>query len=36
MKERAQQIGGSLTVSSKEGQGTRVCVCVEMPTAERE
>jgi len=34
MKERAQHIGGSLTVSSKEGQGTRVCV--EIPTGERE
>jgi ligand-binding sensor domain-containing protein/signal transduction histidine kinase len=26
MKERAQQIGGTLTVSSNPGQGTRVCV----------
>lgn len=34
MKERAQQIGGLLTVSSKEGQGTRVCV--EIPTGEKE
>jgi len=34
MKERAQQIGGSLTVSSKQGQGTRVCV--EMPMDEKE
>jgi ligand-binding sensor domain-containing protein/two-component sensor histidine kinase len=34
MKERAQQIGGSLTVSSKEGQGTRVSV--EIPTGEKE
>jgi ligand-binding sensor domain-containing protein/signal transduction histidine kinase len=34
MKERAQQIGGSLTVSSKQGQGTRVCV--EIPIDEKE
>jgi signal transduction histidine kinase len=34
MKERAQQIGGSLTVSSKIGEGTRVCV--DVPTGEKE
>jgi ligand-binding sensor domain-containing protein/signal transduction histidine kinase len=34
MKERAQQIGGTLTVNSREGQGTRVCV--EVAANERE
>jgi signal transduction histidine kinase len=34
MKERAQQIGGTLTVDSRQGQGTRVCV--EVAADERE
>ena len=29
MKERAQQIGGTLTVDSRAGSGTRVCVAVD-------
>jgi len=29
MKERAQQIGGTLTVDSRAGSGTRICVAVD-------